>query len=62
MFGVHSLKWGWAGKTFFVTKTINWHKKLSLETYAAPFLGLKTTYEKPLVNNLSKIVDPTAFL
>jgi hypothetical protein len=56
------LKWGWAGKTFFATKTINWHKKLSLETYAAPFLGLKTTYEKPLVNNLSKIVDPTAFL
>ena len=52
----------WAGKSFFTTKTINWHKKLSLETFDAPFIGLKTIYEKPHVNNLSKIVDPTSFL
>jgi len=52
----------WAGKSFFTTKTINWHKKLSLELYDAPYLGLKTTFEKPPVNNLKSIVDPTAFL
>jgi len=30
-FGISSIEMSWAHKSFFTSKTINWHKKLSLE-------------------------------
>jgi len=60
--GITSMSLNWAAKSFTLSETINFHKKLSLEVYEAPQIGLVAPYSKEPENNLKDIVDPTAFL
>ena len=52
----------WASKSFFVSKTLNYHKKLSLEVYDAPMTGLVAPYGKPAHNKFENVSDPSSFL
>lgn len=60
--GITSMKMNWSPKTFFVTKSLDFHKKLSLEIYEVANRGLVAPYSKEPENSLENIVDPTAFL
>ena len=59
---IKSLALKWAAKSFTMSKTINFHKKLSLMVYDAPEGGLKDPYEPVDKDHLKEIVDPTGFL
>jgi hypothetical protein len=61
-YGIGSVALEWSKKSFLVSKTISWQKKLSLESYEPPMVGLVAPYGKSPENLLSKIKNPTSFM
>ena len=59
---VGSLHKDWTKRSFTISKTIAWHKKLSLEKYNPPEVGLVAPYDNEKESQLDKINNPTSFL
>lgn len=60
--GITSMEMSWSAKGFFCTKTLNFHKKLSLEVYDVAELGLIAPFSRTPTNNLANNHDPVSFL